>query len=37
MRGAVTDLEGLGWILNIWDGYRGSGVGEEGLGRVLGT
>ena len=27
-----TDLEGLEWAWNVWDGYGGSGVGKEGLG-----
>ena len=26
-----TDLEGLEWVWNVWNGYRGSRVGEEGL------
>ena len=27
-----TDLEGLEWAWNVWDGYRGSRVGKDGLG-----
>ena len=27
-----TDLEGLEWAWNVWDGYGGSGVGKESLG-----
>ena len=29
LAGIRTDLEGLGWVCNVWDGYRGSGEGEE--------
>ena len=34
MGGTGTELEGLGLVWNVWDGYIGSEVGEEGLGLV---
>ena len=34
VRGYWKYLKRLGWVWNVWDGYRGSGVGEEGLEQV---
>ena len=34
VRGTGTDLEGLEWVWNVWGVYRGSRMGEEGLGLV---